>query len=245
MSIFGDIAKAAGGFISGTITGGPLGGIAGAVGAVAGGGRGKGGRNRRAAGNRGITPNMRNALAKHRAGMPITPQNRAALVRAGLIRPGGGADITPRAGRGFQATPPPQQVPRTRKRPRINLPGVAPAGVGIQVGGTRLGFGETDPILIGEPQTALPFFGQVAVEPDREERTVRVCPPGFRLAIDGKCYHKAMLGKRSKLRAWPAGRAPLVSGEDARILGRIDSIQNKIKGANKKAGLRVPSRKKK
>lgn len=86
------------------------------------------------------------------------------------------------------------------------------------------------------------MFGPFGVAPQVEQRAIRRCPTGHRLARDGLCYPKALLAKRSKLRMWPAEPAPPITRADARALASIDRVQTKIKTMGKKAHLKVANK---
>jgi len=97
--------------------------------------------------------------------------------------------------------------------------------------------------IVGQSENgALPMIGPFGVEPGVKEVAVRVCPSGMRLGIDGLCYPKQLLAKRSKLRAWPAEMAPPITNSDRRALNKIDSVRTKVKKMGKKADLKVTNR---
>jgi len=102
--------------------------------------------------------------------------------------------------------------------------------------------GKTGFIVAGQENGALPMIGPFGIEPGVKEVAVRVCPTGMRLGIDGLCYPKQLLAKRSKLRAWPAEMAPPITNADRRALNKIDSVRTKVKKMGKKADLKVTNR---
>jgi len=102
--------------------------------------------------------------------------------------------------------------------------------------------GKTGLIVAPQENGALPMIGPFGVAPGVKEVAVRVCPSGMRLGIDGLCYPKQLLAKRSKLRAWPAEMAPPVTNADRRALNKIDGVRTKLKKMGKKADLKVTNR---
>jgi len=57
--------------------------------------------------------------------------------------------------------------------------------------------------------------------------------------LDGLCYPKALLAKRSKLRMWPAEPAPPITRADGRALRGHERVEKKLKILGKRAGLKV------
>ncbi len=119
----------------------------------------------------------------------------------------------------------------------LNLPFAGEPGLGFNTPFGRASFGESQEVRM--QASGLPMLGPFGTVPVTEARAIRRCPPGHRLALDGLCYPKALLAKRSKLRAWPAEMAPPITRADARALNKIDSVQKKIKTMGKKAHLKV------
>ena len=139
----------------------------------------------------------------------------------------------PGAGRAFPSIPAlaPQQVPVPRRPPiTINPPFGGAPGVGI-------GFFEPQTAAPAPFQQGMPMIGPTAINPASAQRVVRQCPSGYRLAIDGLCYPKALLGKTSKLRAWPATPAAPITRADVKALNRIDSVRKKVRTMAGKADL--------
>ena len=79
-------------------------------------------------------------------------------------------------------------------------------------------------------------------EPDVEVRQVRSCGPGLVLGKDGLCYDSRALS--NNLRMYPKPTKPPISAKQMRTLKAAESVTKTIKSLNKKAGLRVPTKKK-
>jgi hypothetical protein len=214
VGFFGDLLKGATGAIGGFLTGGPVGAIAGGLGGLGVFGGGQTGS--QAAKNQARAQGM--GVPGTQAGMPTLPQ------------------VSPRIGtQGIQATPRGREI-------RINPPFGGAPGVGISIQETG-GNGRAGPSVAGRiGGRSLPFMGDIGVSPAVFQRQVRVCPRGQRLAIDGLCYPKALLGKRSPFRAWPSDPAPPVTAADAKALRKVDSIRKKVRTLGTKADLKVTRR---
>jgi hypothetical protein len=85
------------------------------------------------------------------------------------------------------------------------------------------------------------LFGLFSL-PSSEARNVRNCGPGLVLGNDGRCYNSNSLP--NKLRMYPKRPKPPISAKQLKTLNTAASVTKKIKELNKKAGLRVPSKKK-
>lgn len=70
-----------------------------------------------------------------------------------------------------------------------------------------------------------------AFVPSSEIRDVAVCPPGFALGKDELCYR----GLANKLRKYPRGRRPLLTGGDMRAISRAKRAGSRM--ANAKSDL--------
>lgn len=133
-----------------------------------------------------------------------------------------------------------QQIPGD-----INFPFHGDPGAGISIGDLRLGIQEERVQASQEvrmQQAGLPMLGPFGVVPQQEQRMIRRCPPGHRLARDGLCYPKALLAKRSKLRMWPAEPACPITRSDVRALRKRESVERKLKALGKQAHLKVSHR---
>ncbi len=119
----------------------------------------------------------------------------------------------------------------------FNPPFGGAPGVGVQAGPVRLGFGESQDVR--SQVAGLPMLGPFGSTPAVESRAIRRCPPGHRLAIDGLCYPKQLLAKRSRLRMWPAEAAPPITRAEAKSLATRERTEKKIKTLGKRAGLKV------
>jgi len=113
------------------------------------------------------------------------------------------------------------------------LPGVGVRGPGFALGNLAQ---SQD---VATQVSGLPMLGPFGVIPEVEQREVRVCPTGHRLALDGLCYPKALLAKRSRLRMWPAEAAPPITRAEGRSLATRARTEKKIKSLGKRAGLKV------
>lgn len=66
--------------------------------------------------------------------------------------------------------------------------------------------------------------GMAAYAPTVVTRTIRQCPSRYRLAYDNLCYPKAVLGRNSRNRKWPAGRKPLFTGGELKSLAKARGV---------------------
>jgi hypothetical protein len=86
-------------------------------------------------------------------------------------------------------------------------------------------------------------FG-AALEPAVRSSSVRVCPRGTVLGIDGLCYNKRDI--RNADREWPRGRRPLLTGGEMRCIsiaaGAAKRLQKKQKQLEALGMLKKPSR---
>jgi hypothetical protein len=82
------------------------------------------------------------------------------------------------------------------------------------------------------------YYG-IGVIPRVEARTVRECPPGFKLGKDGVCYEHLSRTQRM----WDPGVKPLLTGGDraaiaraARAAGALERSKKSLKKASKALG---------
>lgn len=116
--------------------------------------------------------------------------------------------------------------------------GAGKEGAGLKVGDLAIGnLQESQDVRT--QAAGLPMLGPFGVVPESVQRVIRVCPTGHRLALDGLCYPKALLAKRSKLRMWPAEPAPPITRADGRALRGHERVEKKLKVLGKRAGLKV------
>lgn len=235
MSIAGDmmprfgIKEAIGGGVGGFLAGGPIGAIGGVVTGLLGGG----------SPTYPLSPQACEGLPdiiKKLTGCPETrgaptsfPRPPSAPTDFPIIPISGPVDqvLTPQ---------PPQEKPPIRVGPiSINPPLTGPPGIGVTF--DPFGGQSTNGGAATMPQNRLPMMGQIAVQPAAEQRVVRKCPKGYRLAVDGLCYSKSILGRTSKLRMWPATPKPPISRADVKALQRIDTVRKRVKDMARKADL--------
>ena len=131
------------------------------------------------------------------------------------------------------------RIQEAQATPVTRVPGVRGAAERFFPGGAT-GF-QTVPASqdVRSQVAGLPMLGPFGTVPAVEQRAIRRCPPGHRLAIDGLCYPKQLLGKRSPLRAWPAEAAPPITRAEAKSLATRERTEKKIKTLGKRAGLKV------
>jgi hypothetical protein len=60
------------------------------------------------------------------------------------------------------------------------------------------------------------------------------CPTGYVLGRDGLCYDKRVIP--NKLRKYPRGRRPLLTGGEMKVLSKAKTLENKVKRAWTAAG---------
>ncbi len=86
-------------------------------------------------------------------------------------------------------------------------------------------------------------FG-AALEPEVRDLTVRRCPRGSVLGVDGLCYNRRDIS--NKERFWPRGRRPLLTGGDMRCISVASSAAKKLQRKQKQLEelglLRKPAR---
>jgi hypothetical protein len=105
----------------------------------------------------------------------------------------------------------------------VNLGAALPGGAPLTypVSGTQVAAGGG---------VAVGAWGVPAYQPAYLQQTKRMCPRGTRLGRDGLCYPKALLGRNSPNRAWPAGRKPLFTGGELASLRKAQRVMERAKG---------------
>lgn len=83
-------------------------------------------------------------------------------------------------------------------------------------------------------QGRVPGLGPQGVQPDVENRQVRVCPPGYVLGEDGLCYSKKLLPKQ--FREHKPDPRPAVSSSDVKAIRKADRAKKRLVKLTKQAG---------
>lgn len=108
-------------------------------------------------------------------------------------------------------------------------PMLTPAGDRAVIGG--FGLPAVTPAVVGQ------VFNKRG-----ELSMIRRCPSMMVLGRDELCYPKALLPRRSKLRKHRPPPRPPMTGADAAALRRIGTLQNRVKGLARDAGLSCGTR---
>ena len=118
----------------------------------------------------------------------------------------------------------------------VDLTALPPGGDPAVTGQVGPGVSLAAPQGMGRLVTG--YYG-IGVVPSVEARTVRECPPGFKLGKDGVCYEH--LSRRQRM--WDPGVKPLLTGGDraaiaraARAAGALERSKRSLKKASKALG---------
>lgn len=153
--------------------------------------------------------------------------------------------------RGFAATPIGQAIGIVGSLvPGKPTPAGCPPGFNKDVTGACIqargrSFGPALPGFVDDPRdmvSSSPGFGRpfgeavvgrfgAGLQPRDQPINRRECPRGAVLAIDGLCYNRGVL--KNDQRAWPRGRAPLLTGGERNAITIASRAAGKIKTAEK------------
>lgn len=124
---------------------------------------------------------------------------------------------------------------------QINPPGAGAPGAGITLPptGLRIGVAEQGVRTNGRG-AGLPMVGEIGGEPALMSQTVRRCPRGQVLAVDGRCYPRSMVPK--SLRAWPADTKPPITRADMKAINRANAAKKRVRGLAGKVGYTCATR---
>lgn len=118
----------------------------------------------------------------------------------------------------------------------VDLTALPPGGDPAVTGQVSPGVSLAAPSGMG--QLVAGYYG-IGVVPRVEARTVRECPPGFKLGKDGVCYENLSRTQRM----WDPGVKPLLTGGDrnaiaraARAAGKLERSKKAIRKASKALG---------
>lgn len=95
-------------------------------------------------------------------------------------------------------------------------------------------YGEAVMGAFGIPALVPAVVGQIQ-DGNGMTKPIQRCPPGAVLGKDNLCYMKGAIPR--KFRKWKPAPKPPMSAQDAKALRRIGTLQNKVKGLAKNAGL--------
>lgn len=112
------------------------------------------------------------------------------------------------------------------------------APVGIRIGGVEVqpsaALPGGKPLFRRVNGRALPFVGEIGGEPEIRSVRVRQCPRGQVLALDGRCYPKAMVPMQFR-EVRPRPKAA-VTAADRKAIRRAAATKKRLIGLTKDAG---------
>lgn len=151
----------------------------------------------------------------------------------GMITSGVGGIIGARSGAAQNPTP--TQLPQLPQFP-TQFPTSTTQSYGLTIGGFPvLGVSGSSSSGGGTQLPATkPGVGAVGVAPSVTSRKFSKCPKGYRLAVDGMCYPRAMIPRA--FRKWKPEPRPIVSRADQKAIRKADHARHRLVRITKESG---------